>query len=34
MFGKKTGWSQFLTAFAAVMFAGLSFGAAIVSPLA
>ena len=29
MFGKKHSWSQFLTAFAAVMFAGLSFGAAI-----
>jgi len=29
MFGKRPGWSQFLTAFAAVMFAGLSFGAAV-----
>jgi len=29
MFNKHIGWSQFLTAFAAVMFAGLSFGAAV-----
>jgi hypothetical protein len=29
MFSKRTGWSHFLTAFAAVMFAGLSFGAAV-----
>ena len=29
MFGKNSGWAQFLTAFAAVMFAGLSFGAAV-----
>ena len=33
MFGKTPGWSHFLTAFAAVMFAGLSFGAAV-PPLA
>ena len=29
MFGKTSGWAHFLTAFAAVMFAGLSFGAAV-----
>jgi len=29
MFSKHPGWAQFLTAFAAVMFAGLSFGAAV-----
>ncbi len=29
MFCKRPGWSHFLTAFAAVMFAGLSFGAAV-----
>jgi hypothetical protein len=29
MFGKQPAWAQFLTAFAAVMFAGLSFGAAV-----
>ncbi len=29
MFGNRNGWTQFLTAFAAVMFAGLSFGAAV-----
>lgn len=29
MTGKHTGWTHFLTAFAAVMFAGLSFGAAV-----
>ena len=29
MFSNRTGWAQFLTAFAAVMFAGLSFGAAV-----
>jgi hypothetical protein len=28
MFGNHAGWARFLTAFAAVMFAGLSFGAA------
>lgn len=33
MFGNRAGWAQFLTAFAAVMFAGLSFGAAV-PPLA
>ena len=29
MFAKNPGWVQFLTAFAAGMFAGLSFGAAV-----
>ena len=29
MNNKRTAWSHFLTAFAAVMFAGLSFGAAV-----
>jgi hypothetical protein len=29
MSNKRTAWSQFLTAFAAVMFAGLSFGVAV-----
>jgi len=29
MFRNQSGWAQFLSAFAAVMFAGLSFGAAV-----
>lgn len=29
MSNERTGWAHFLTAFAAVMFAGLSFGAAV-----
>ena len=29
MFSKQPGWAHLLTAFAAVMFAGLSFGAAV-----
>lgn len=29
MFGTRPGWALFLTAFAAVMCAGLSFGAAV-----